>query len=274
MTRTPPLHPRSGCTGHVVSLGYCRFWLYSPFADRGNAVRVLLLHHREARAATRTGPRTKRQRRRAQPDHSPIAPCCRRRIRRGAQRSSHTATMSRQAVDNPVVTALHRLLGALAALCCLAVALCWYSAVSWSCQHMSHRVRGVHSTPSLSVHVPARLSLPCRARAAFGPLPRGRIKRRDLLGCDRLPWTHPVSPPPASPSRLGLPPGRRACGGVPSLLPGVSRMTSRQARESSPSRCLRGPTPLYAFSIRSPCGPHDDSVTPPVPLAQHSCTDI
>jgi hypothetical protein len=256
LTRTPPLHPRSGCTGHVVSLGYCCFWLYSRFADRGNAVRVLLLLHSEARAATRTGPRTKRQRRRAQPGHSPIAPCCRRRIRRGAQRSSHTATMSRQAVDNPVVTALHRLFGALVALCCLVVALCWYSAVSSSCQHMSHRVQGGHSTPPLSVHVPARLSLLCRARAAFGPQPRGRIKRRDLLGCDRLPWTHPVSPPPASPSRLGLPPGRRACGGVPSLVPGVSRMTSRQARDPRllvacgglhpytpfPSTLLAGPT--------------------------------
>lgn len=201
-------------------------------------------------------------------------PCCRRRIRRGAQRSSHTATMSRQSVDNSVVTALHRLFGALAALCCLVVAPCWYSVVSSSCQHMSHRVRGGHSTLLLTVHVPARLSLLCRARAAFGPLPRGRIKRRDLLDATNCPGPTQCHLLPASSSRLGLPPGRRACGGVPSLVPGVSRMTSPQARESSPSRCLRGPTPHHAFSIRSPCGPHDDSVTPPVPLAQHSCTDI
>lgn len=104
-TRTPSLHPRSGCTGHDVSPGHRTIWLYSTLADRGNAVRVPLPLPREARAGTRTGPLPKRQRRRAQPGASHFAPCCRRRFSRGAQRSSHSATSSRQAVENSVVPA-------------------------------------------------------------------------------------------------------------------------------------------------------------------------
>ncbi len=280
-----PSHPRSGCTGHVVSLGYSCFWLYSPFADRGNAVRVLLQLHGEVRAATRTGPHTERQRRRAQPGHCTVTLCCRRRIRHGAQRSSHTATPSRQAVDNPVVTALHRQVDALVALLCIVVAPCWSGCVSASCQHMSHRVRG--GLPTLprrctfrpGSHSPAAPAptderLRESSTSAARPLPRGRIRKRDpswIRATALVPFSiasSSVAESSGASTRSTFLERRPSIGSrrePDDVAPGTGVLTlSLPAGAYTPSR----------LSLCSPCGPHDESVTPSVTLAQQPCTDI
>lgn len=123
--------------------------------------------------------------------------------------------------------------------------------------------------------------------ARFGPtvtpLPRSRgvrataswtHQKKRCPGCDQLPWTHPVSPPASVIESSGASVRKTCLRRRPFL--GSRREPDDVAAGtgvlafSLPARAYTPSRLFHSLSLR----PHDDSVTPPAPLAQHSCTDI
>lgn len=124
---------------HLAVRPFCR-----PWQRRTGASSAPFRARCEARADTRTGHRTKRQRRRAQLGHRIIAPCCRRRLSHGAKRSAIPRrrrvrlwkSCGSSAAPAPRCPPRRALVAGPSSDC----------AVSPSGQHMSHRVGGGRST--------------------------------------------------------------------------------------------------------------------------------
>lgn len=157
-------------------------------------------------------------------------------------------------------------------------------AVSPSRQHMSHRVRG--RRPSLPHRCrfrpgrsPFRAPAPTDERlressaSTAGPPSRGRIRRRDLPRATSV---------PGAAARALLQRRRVVLGFLQEhgLAAASSHPVGQQPEDAAAVTgvlavsLLWGTFALLAFSISSPCGPHDESVSPPDLLVLRPRTSI